>query len=366
MTGWLVRHRAKLEFGLRMTLAALLSYAIAEALGLAQSYWAVLSAVIVMQGSVGGSLKAGGNRLIGTVGGAIWGSLVSIVIPHRNPATLAAALVAATAPLGVVTGFRPDYRIAPITAIIVLMSTAASRADPAAAALSRVFEISLGSAVAIAVALFILPARAQRLLALSASAAVSAMADMASILRASAGAGVDEQSLAKVGERLRAAIAQAEARAAEANVERSNRLSGGPDPEPLARTLRRLRHDLAMLARALGAPFSEPVRERVEAPLVGLFGSFSGWLALAANALMAGQSAPPLSAVHAAAEAYKAAVGGKQDALPYEAGSEDSRRLFALLFLFEQILNNLQDLADRVTELADTQTAKPQHSARTN
>lgn len=339
-----------------MTLAAFLSYALGEALGLAQSYWAVLSAVIVMQGSVGGSLKAGVNRLIGTVGGAIWGSFVSIAIPHDTTAALAAALVAAIAPLAVATGFRPDYRVAPITAIIVLMSTAASKTDPLIPALSRVLEIGLGSAIAIAVALFILPARAHRLLARSAGAAVSAMADMASILSVSPGAGIGAQSLLKVQARLRAAIAQAETRAGEAKVERSNRLSAGPDPEPLVRTLRRLRHDLAMLARALSAPLSPPARERLEAPLAALAGSLSTWLAAAAKALAAGQTAPPLSAVHAAAEGYKAAVEG-QSTLTYEAGSGDIRRVFALLFLLEQMLHNLQDLSDRTAELADTEPA---------
>ncbi len=46
-----------------MTLAALSSYVLGEVLELAQSYWAVLSPVIVIQGSVGGSVRAGLNRL---------------------------------------------------------------------------------------------------------------------------------------------------------------------------------------------------------------------------------------------------------------------------------------------------------------
>jgi uncharacterized membrane protein YccC len=160
MKTWLETHRGELQFGLRMTLAALLSYALGEALGLAQSYWAVLSAVIVIQGSVGGSVKAGVNRLIGTVGGAFWGAIVAIIVPHRDPVALALALMAATAPLAVLTAYKPDYRIAPITAIIVLMGTVFLHAEPLSSAVERVFEIGLGSAIAVAVAVFILPARA--------------------------------------------------------------------------------------------------------------------------------------------------------------------------------------------------------------
>ena len=82
MKAWLQTHHGKLQFGLRMTVAALLSYGLGEALGLAQVYWAVLSSVIVIQGSVGGSLRTGLYRLVGTVGGAFWGAVVAGLMPH--------------------------------------------------------------------------------------------------------------------------------------------------------------------------------------------------------------------------------------------------------------------------------------------
>jgi uncharacterized membrane protein YccC len=350
---WLRQHQAKLQFGLRMTLAALASYGLGEALGLAQAYWAVLSSVIVTQGSVGGSLKAGINRMIGTVGGAVWGAIVSFLIPHGDAREMSAALFAATAPLAIVTGFRADYRVAPITAIIVLTGSAAFQTDPVSSAISRVFEISLGSAVAIAVAFFILPARAHRLLARSASASVSSMADMASLLESAPGPGVSAEALFKLQNRIRAQITQTEARAEEARVERANHLSQGPDPEPVARNLRRLRHDFAMLARALSQPFSQPVRERVEEPLKILFAALAIWLRAVSEALTKAEAPPSLEPVCAAAEGYKRAVAGSgQEALTYQTDTNDTQRVFALLFLFEQLLQNLQDLADRTAELS--------------
>ncbi len=48
MSAWVRTHQGKLQFGLRMTLAALASYVLGEALGFSQTYWAVLSAVIVI------------------------------------------------------------------------------------------------------------------------------------------------------------------------------------------------------------------------------------------------------------------------------------------------------------------------------
>jgi uncharacterized membrane protein YccC len=358
MKAWLRQNRAKLQFGLRMTLAAIAAYAAGEALELAQTYWAVLSAVMVMQGSVGGSLKAGIDRLAGTAGGAVWGAAVAILVPHESASALGAALLLAVAPLAAVTAFWPAYRVAPITAIIVVMGGQLVQADPVSSAISRVFEIALGSVIAILVAFFILPARAHRLLVTSASAAASEMAGMASMLARAPGSGANGAALLQILLRIKDLIAQTETRAGEAKVERSNHLSDAPDPEPLARTLRRLRHDFAMAVRALGSPLQEAIRTRVEAPLEAVFAALSDWLEAVSKALAAGEYPPPLDLFAAAVEDYKAAVASpEKEALTY-AGTGETERVFALLFLFEQMLQNLHDLAARTAELAGR--SKPQ------
>src|SRR5271165_6659539 len=359
MQAWLRQNQGKLQFGLRMTLAALISYALGEALGLGQTYWAVLSAVIVIQGSVGGSLTVGISRLVGTVGGAIWGAFITFLMPHNSLQETGAALFAAIAPLAVATAFRPDLRVAPITAIIVLMGNSLTQSDPVSSAIARVYEISLGSAIAVAVALFILPARAHRLLASSASVTVSAMADLAALLKDAAGSGMSISVLNKVQSRLRTQLAKTEARAGEAKVERANHLTHGPDPEPIARNLRRLRHDFAMLARALDTPLSHPVRDRVEAPLAVVFSALLVWLGAVSKALASAEGPPALDAVVAAFDAYKAAVTGEgQAVLTYQPGTNDTQRVYALLFIFEQMLHNLQDLNSRTAELAGLQSSR--------
>jgi uncharacterized membrane protein YccC len=57
---WLRDHKAELRLGLRMLAAGLLAFVAAHLLALSQGYWAVFTAVIVMQASVGGALKATG------------------------------------------------------------------------------------------------------------------------------------------------------------------------------------------------------------------------------------------------------------------------------------------------------------------
>ena len=58
----LVRRRAELRLGVRITAAGLFSFVLGEALTLPQSYWAVFTAVLVVQTSVGGSFKAALDR----------------------------------------------------------------------------------------------------------------------------------------------------------------------------------------------------------------------------------------------------------------------------------------------------------------
>ena len=352
MKAWLQTHRGKLQFGLRMTVSALASYGLGEAIGLSQTYWAVLSAVIVIQGSVGGSVKAGLNRLIGTVGGAFWGAVVAgLDAPRHSGGPRPRAVGRHRAPL-VVTAFRTDYRIAPITAIIVLMGAALQQAAPFSSALERVFEITLGSAVAVAVALFILPARAHALLARSAGIAVADMARIVSMLEEGHGQGVDRDALLKIQLRCSAEIAKADTRVAEAKVERANRLADGPDPEPLSRTLRRLRNELAIMARALVTPFPEAMRSRFVSELTEVLHSLAAWLSGTSQTLSSGKEAPSLQELKTALASFRGAVSGVGPEWFASAGEkEDIQRIFALLFVFDQMLQNLQDLADRAREL---------------
>ena len=55
---WISTKRAALRLCVRMTVAGLLAYVLAVLSALLQGYWAVFSPIIVMQASVGGSVKA--------------------------------------------------------------------------------------------------------------------------------------------------------------------------------------------------------------------------------------------------------------------------------------------------------------------
>jgi uncharacterized membrane protein YccC len=254
----LSRHQAELRLSARMTVAALASYAMGEALGLAQSYWAVLTAIIVMQANVGGSLKATVERLLGTIGGSLWGLAVVLTVPHGQPVSTGLALVAVAGPLTLLAAFRPGLRVAPITGVVLLLSALASEAGPVHAAINRTLEIALGCATAFFVSLTVLPARAHGQMAELAERALALMADelliLTGMLRGGLGDGLEMQR-----QRIRAVLARLEAVTEEAARERASHLSDGPDPRPLMRTLRRLRNDLVILARAAVLPLPETV-----------------------------------------------------------------------------------------------------------
>jgi uncharacterized membrane protein YccC len=84
LLGGFLRRGAELRLSLRMTAAGLAAYGLAEAFGLAQGYWAVLTAVIVVQASLGGSVQAVIDRLVGTLGGAAFGAAIACSCPMQG------------------------------------------------------------------------------------------------------------------------------------------------------------------------------------------------------------------------------------------------------------------------------------------
>ena len=157
------RQSAALRVCFRMTVAGVLAYALAEMLALPQGYWAVFSSIIIMQASVGGSVKATIDRLIGTIGGAVAGAIVAYMVLRQNLLTLGIALVVALVPLTLLAALRPGYRVAPLTAVIVLLTPGAQQLGPLGSAFYRILEITLGSLVGLVVSLVIVPARAHGL-----------------------------------------------------------------------------------------------------------------------------------------------------------------------------------------------------------
>src|SRR5262245_5336251 len=154
-------YRAQWRFCLRMTAAALLAFALAQIWNIPlNGLWAVLTAVVVTQMSVGGSLHATTQYLLGTIGGAIYTATIGVLIPHTTTLALAGVLALTIAPLAFAAAVNPSFRSAPFTGAIVLPIAGQVGEGPIESALYRLFEVALGGGVAVVVSLLVLPQRA--------------------------------------------------------------------------------------------------------------------------------------------------------------------------------------------------------------
>jgi uncharacterized membrane protein YccC len=350
---WLAQYRLEAGLTARMSAAGLITFAVAHLLGLTQIYWAVLTAVIVMQASIGGSLKAMIDRFIGTIGGAGWGVAVTLALPHQSVLSTGLALAVALVPLAAVVAFQPGYRVAPVTAVIVLLAYA-NQTGVVEAALDRVFEIGLGSVVALAVALIVAPARAHELLCAAGRDALALMAVQVELLLGGGAGPPDAAAVQALHDRIRAAVERAAAAADEADRERRSYITDVPDPDPLVRTLRRLSHDLVIIARALTVALPETVAARLAQPVAAIVAALSAALNDIGTALASRSAPPDLTAVAQALASFEAELAAlRHDGVTRDLPEEAVQRLFGLAFGFEQIGRNLNELAGRVGELAD-------------
>jgi uncharacterized membrane protein YccC len=345
-------HRAQYQLGLRIAVAGLLAYVLCPVLGLTQTYPAVLTAVIVMQASVGASLKAMMDRFVGSLGGALWAVAVLLALQHFNRFNTGTVLVVALVPLALVAAFKPAYRAAPTTAIILLL-TPGSVAGPLAPAIQRMLGIGLGSVVALVVALLILPTRAHGAFAETAGRAVARMSELASILMKGLSEVGDPETIQQLHDDIRQAIGQAETVADEVLRERSTYLTAGPDPLPMCRALRRLRNDLAMIGRATMEPLPESIRRPLSVPTMGTGTAIATFLMECSEEISKKKSAPSFERcekeiVHFASTLTELRRAGRLRELP----DETVGRIFGLAFALDQLHQNLKDLVDRIDELA--------------
>jgi uncharacterized membrane protein YccC len=347
---WFLRRRIEFGLGLRMTVAGLLAFAAALLFRTPQTYWAVLTAIIVTQSSIGGSLKATLDRLVSTLGGAAWGAAVTLAIPHSGAVSTGIALAVALVPLSLLVAFRPNYRVAPVTAAIVLLGHAAS-GNVIDTAFDRVFEISLGCVVALAVSLTVSPLRAHKALHAAIGDALVPMAEQVALLLSGVATAVSATAVLALNDRIRPAIERATAAAAEAARERRSYLSNAPDPDPLVRTLRRMSHDLVIVSRALPTPLPDTVRDHLTLPAAAL-GTVIAQRMTAIRAALAAGTAPASDDPTATALAdYAAAMSGlRRHGLTRALADADIERVFGLYFGLEELHRNLEELAARLRE----------------
>jgi len=132
----------------KTTIAAVLSLFAARVWGLQEAYWAPISAIVVMQSTLGAALTVSWQRLVGTALGSAAGALLSICF-GTNIAAFGAGILVMGLLCAALRLDKAAYRFAGITLTVIMLVV---RAEPAwAAALHRFYEVSLGILVGVIV-----------------------------------------------------------------------------------------------------------------------------------------------------------------------------------------------------------------------
>src|SRR3984893_9534695 len=249
--------RPQLRLCLRVTVAALVSFVLGKSLNIRfGGLWAVLTAVVVTQTSVGGSLK-GNDRIFDR---QAWRRGLRLILP-ANEISLLIALAIAVAPLALLAAINTNLRVGPYTAVIVVVGPSIAHAGPVDSAFYRVLEVAIGGAIGLAVSLLVFPARAHVLAIEVAACILDLMAGIMPELLIGFTQTLDGKSILRKQDRIDQAFTRLATIAAEAMRERMAYLTSTPGP--LLHTLLGLRHDIIMMGGAADVPLSEPLQTRL-------------------------------------------------------------------------------------------------------
>jgi len=353
--GRLRSRKAQLALAVRVTVAAVAAFAIASALHLMLPLWAVLTSLIVTQLSVGRSLKVSRDYLFGTIGGALYGGTIAVLVPHAGEIELLALLALAVAPLAFLAAVKPSLNPAVVTAVIVLLLPELRHAPALSSAIDRVLEVGVGAVTGLLVSFLVWPSRAQEQIRASAARLLELIAAALAELLAGLSRGRDVDALHRIQDGIGAALVELNATGAEAERERSARLSSGPDCGPLLRTILRLRHDAVIIGRATVIPLPDDLQARLVGPIADLSGAITAYLRSCAAALRNGEKPPAMAPVEKTIGAYAAEIGAvRGEGLTRGLPGDAIERFFALGFSLEQMRQNLTDLERVIAEWSST------------
>lgn len=145
----------RLKHAAKTGIAAILAYYLAHFLSLPESYWAAISAIIVMYSDVSKTLTASGQRLVGTAIGVTVGGAFSALFGQNIWAFGVA--VTLTVMICALLGFADAGRLAGVAVAIVMLTGHPGR--PWVAAIHRFLEVSFGIVVAVAISVLIWPSK---------------------------------------------------------------------------------------------------------------------------------------------------------------------------------------------------------------
>jgi uncharacterized membrane protein YccC len=347
-------YKPRWRFAARVTAAGLLAYLAGQVMHLPlRGLWMILTAIVVTNVSAGASVRATLQYIIGTVGGAVYAAILGILIPHATPLAEIGVLALAIAPLALVAAFNPNFRVAPFSAVLVLLLAGQFGEGPIESALTRTSEVALGGLIAVLVSLVVFPERAQEMRLRAAVGLIRRLARELPRLVAGFTGEINPATNSRIQDDIGAAVSDFQQITAEAQHELMISLATQPDPGPLSRTMLRLRHDLVIIGRACIKPLPETLRSRLGAPLTRVADAARDFLNDSATALSERNAPPPLDGYEAALAAYTEEVEAvRSEGLTLPLTANEVEPVFALGFTLEQLRANFIDLQRCVRDYA--------------
>lgn len=343
----------KMQQSIQTMVAAVVAYLVATYFALPQGYWSVMTAILVVQASIGASLGLAFDRLLATLLGAVVAAALVAIFGHA-PGVSVILLAVSVLALSYVATFRGSLRLASVTAAIVILSDP-HLGSPMLAAANRVAEIAIGAIIAVATSLLLFPSRAGPALANHVGKTLPLFAShTADSIDAACGVQHPTAELLALNTKVRSALNGANGLVAEARREVTGRVAHHADPAAVVRTLRRLWYTLMMIARA-----ARPVLPAEADPLKDALGNVKSAATAAiqqlGSAYRCEDPIPDLRDLNAAMGEFDAAFAAlRRSGNLRPLSTDDAARIFALAFALGQLASNLQDLSDRLDDLSPT------------
>ncbi|MDB5437665.1 MAG: hypothetical protein JWM33_92 [Caulobacteraceae bacterium] len=350
------RRRNELRHAARVSAAVGAAFAISAIFHLPQGgYWAIFTAVLVVQSSLGGTLNATRERLLGAVvggGAGVLTSLASTAMGLHAPWQHGLVLCALVALLTLAAAIKPVLKVAPVTAVIILLVPTVGM-SPWLSALLRAVDILIGGLAGVAAVLLVFPARAHTLTLQRLCAAMTEIAGLIDLERANLEGDQDEPVGFERHRSVRQALAAIESSMNEADHERAAWLSDKEVPEALLRTVWRARSDCVGIGHALAAVPKGAALDHLRPSASALLSAQSARLRLCATGLKDRRKVErgALLATDAAFEASMTEL--RSSGATMALSTDEAAGLLGLVFVMAGLTTNLEDLADRVDELAD-------------
>lgn len=342
--------RGELRHAVRVSVAVGVAFLLATVFRLPQGYWAVFTAVIVVQTSLGGTIAASVDRLIGTMFGAAIGAGAAY-LKFSTPLDEGLLLCAVVALTAFAAAVRPNLKVAPVTAVIVLIAGPRD-VDPLHAAIYRIIEIAIGSAVGVAATLFIFPARAHTAVVKQLRAALTGLADIVELQRRQlAGEALADQMQPR-HLAVRAVLGKVESAMAEAEHENATGLARERTSDALPRTLWRVRNDVVQVSRALDGAEQSAALDHIRPSAMSALAAAADLLRRCDAAAGADRAVDMGAWTDRHADLVASVEQARAERLTADLSFDGAARFFGLVFALQTLARNLDDLADRIDELA--------------